>query len=348
MTIDTKLAGTIIGSNYMQVQNQVSLWRIKREDGTLEFYTSHDEDLRVPVLINVETGVNGINSNANFGVVTFLATSGLTLSASRRESGLRSQTISAEGVLGIITLDNVEGRLYEMAELQEWIVDWRWPFIRHFATNIYWITKVSYSDEEFDFHCEGHGRRVRENLGHPFTRTCRWTLGRDDFGVAGKGCGEDRSAKGGIHLEIVNFRWINCAVNGVAVDLKSSNRMAFNLLRAGSSRDPASTLPAQQVPLGRPFKHGVITWTVGLNTGLSYEIGDYNESLSRTGETGQFVSTIIMPHEIQIGDKCTIEEGCDNSFDTCFTIYGNQKNFGGWHLIPGPTRAGQSPRIRWS
>jgi hypothetical protein len=121
--------------------------------------------------------------------------------------------------------------------------------------------------------------------------------------------------------------------------------MAFNIIRAGSVNQGSGT---PTIPLGRPYKYGTILWTTGANAGLKYDIGDYNQSVGQAGWTGQFASTIEMENEIQIGDQCTIEEGCDNTFGTCFEVYGNPENFGGYHLTPGPTRAGQSPRVRWS
>ena len=98
---------------------------------------------------------------------------------------------------------------------------------------------------------------------------------------------------------------------------------------------------------GRPYKYGKITWTSGANLGLVYEIGDYTTNIAPLGSTGQFTTRTEMENVVQIGDGCTIEEGCDNTFLTCKAVYGNSLNFGGWNLIPGPTRARQSPRRTW-
>ncbi len=333
--------GKTLTTSKMQVQNPISLWRIVAKDGT-EFYTNHDEDLNVTVIDFTVTGEGGIDTVNTFvvGPVNFVASNGFTVSASRKESGLRSETRNILGVIDGIDQTRLEGGRYEMAEVTEWIVDARWPFLPWFQRNTYWITSLGYSKDQFEFSLEGMGRLLRENYGNQFSRTCRFTLGRDEFGNINKGCGQDRSAQpGGIHLQIANFTSTGAVVTHVARGPGTSARVSFNV---NTNLNPSGTIPS-----GRPYKYGRIIWTTGSNAPLQYEIGDYTTDLAVFGSTGQFSTTEEMENAVQIGDECTIEEGCDNTFFTCNSIYGNKLNFGGWRLIPGPTRARQSPRKLW-
>lgn len=334
--------GRTLTTSKMQVQNLISLWRIVTVDGIEEFYTNADEDISVSIIDSTFTDVNGINTATTFILTekTFLASNGLTISASRKESGLRSETRNIIGVIDGVDQTRLEGGRYEMAEVTEWVVDARWPFLPWFQRNTYWVTSIAYSEDQFEFDLEGMGRLLRENYGNQFSRTCRFTLGRDEFGNINKGCGQDRSGQvGGIHLQIANFTSTGAVVTKVALGPGTSNRVSFNVNK--------SLNPSGSIPVGRPYKYGRILWTVGSNASLEYEIGDYDLGLALIGSTGQFSTTEEMENAIQIGDECTIEEGCDNTFFTCKSIYGNELNFGGWQLIPGPTRARQAPRKLW-
>ena len=96
------------------------------------------------------------------------------------------------------------------------------------------------------------------------------------------------------------------------------------------------------------MKYGRIEWTSGANAGQKVDIGNYNPSDIFVGTMGLISQRLLTAEPIQVGDVCTLREGCDNTYETCGFHYSNRKNFGGWHLIPGPTRAGQSARVIWS
>ena len=117
MTVDTLLSGTEIANAQLQVQNYISLWRVTRVDGVKEYYTSHDEDISVPILEKVSNGSSGITAGSAFGLFTFKASTGFTASASRREVGLRSQNFSVIGLIGDLDLTKLEGGRYDLADV---------------------------------------------------------------------------------------------------------------------------------------------------------------------------------------------------------------------------------------
>jgi uncharacterized phage protein (TIGR02218 family) len=77
---------------------------------------------------------------------------------------------------------------------------------------------------------------------------------------------------------------------------------------------------------------GLVTWTSGLNTGLSMEIQLYDSS-------GAIVLFLSMPFTIANGDTFTYQPGCDKRRETCALRYNNMANFRGEPDLPGLDKA---------
>jgi hypothetical protein len=93
---------------------------------------------------------------------------------------------------------------------------------------------------------------------------------------------------------------------------------------------PFSTATGFVVPLGSNtgyFDFGVLTFTSGLNAGLSYEI--------RTYSPGQFDFFLQPSYIVAIGDTYSIKAGCDLAFGTCKVKFNNVVNFRGEPYLPG-------------
>ncbi len=75
------------------------------------------------------------------------------------------------------------------------------------------------------------------------------------------------------------------------------------------------------------WKGGLVTWTSGANAGRKMEI--------RSFASGAFTLFLPMPSEIAVGDAYTAQPGCDKSFETCRSRYGNGINFRGEPYVPG-------------
>lgn len=83
-------------------------------------------------------------------------------------------------------------------------------------------------------------------------------------------------------------------------------------------------------PLGSDsgyFDNGIITFTSGLNTGLSMEIAKY--------VPGQLLLQLPMPYEVEVGDAYTIVAGCDYSANTCNVRFSNIVNMRAFPFVPG-------------
>ncbi len=69
------------------------------------------------------------------------------------------------------------------------------------------------------------------------------------------------------------------------------------------------------------FDNGLFTFDSGANAGFSMEIQSY--------APGQFLLELPMPYAIAGNEDYTAVVGCDKSFGTCGTKFGNKLNFGG-------------------
>lgn len=331
MTIATTLEGFRLNSFAMQAQNQVGLYAVHRQDGEDEYYTSHDEDLRLPIISTLV---------AETAPVTFRSAAGIDISTAEREIGLRSRTATVAGVIDGLDLEDIQQGRYLDAFVEQFHVDSRWPSIAPLMYDVFWIVNATYSTEIWRFDIEGQARRAHENIGGPFNRICRFSLGRDEFGNINAGCGEDRSAIGGIFLEISNFTYGTTSdpLEVIAVS-STAARHTFRVKRD-------STSPT--MPLGRPYRFGRVQWLTGNNVNRTYEIGAYDQTKAASStDSGDITTATFMGGDVQVGDTCIIEEGCDRLFSTCRGTYGNRDNYGGYNQTPGTTRARQSPRFAW-
>lgn len=87
------------------------------------------------------------------------------------------------------------------------------------------------------------------------------------------------------------------------------------------------------------FNYGLLTWTSGLNNGLSMEVKDYD------GDAKRFQLVNSMPFTIQVGDTYSVFQGCDKRFETCETTFNNAINFRGFPLIPGMDQIHRIPDL---
>ena len=83
------------------------------------------------------------------------------------------------------------------------------------------------------------------------------------------------------------------------------------------------------------FTSGKLTWTSGLNNGLSMEVKIYS--------VGAFVLMEEMPHDLAIGDTYDVYAGCDHTPATCIATFNNIANFRGEPYIPGSDAATEYP-----
>lgn len=83
------------------------------------------------------------------------------------------------------------------------------------------------------------------------------------------------------------------------------------------------------------FDDGIMTFTSGGNSGLSFQIKYWN------GTTLLLQTALFVP--VADGDTFTISPGCDHSIATCFSKFNNVINFQGFPSMPGQDAIMQYP-----
>jgi uncharacterized phage protein (TIGR02218 family) len=76
------------------------------------------------------------------------------------------------------------------------------------------------------------------------------------------------------------------------------------------------------------FTGGQITFTSGLNTGISMEVRDHDAG-------GVLVFALPLPFDVTVADAFDIKPGCDKTKATCIAKYSNLPNFRGFSFVPG-------------
>lgn len=75
------------------------------------------------------------------------------------------------------------------------------------------------------------------------------------------------------------------------------------------------------------FDFGLLTFTSGLNNGISREI--------KTFASDVFTALIAFPYDIEVGDTYSVYAGCDKRKTTCINKFNNVINFRGIDTVPG-------------
>jgi uncharacterized phage protein (TIGR02218 family) len=127
-------------------------------------------------------------------------------------------------------------------------------------------------------------------------------------------------------------RWV-LGDAGCTLDLQSHPNNP--LIQTGVVSSASTSLQIQsQTPLTQAddyFTQGIITMTSGQNMGLSMSVKQY--------KGGVIVLTRPFLFMVATGDQFRVTAGCDHTFSTCQTKFGNLANFGGMPFVPSYERA---------
>ena len=259
--------------------------RVVAKDGSDLLFTDHDRKLTV-------------ENKAYLPIVL------VSLSADRREGGLRSGDQDVRGVIDgtTITLPQLRTQKYRGATVYILVVDWARPAIvysRHRRI----ITRIVFDGSNFVGTMESVTQKLRRptggRFGGYFSETCQYELGGD-------------FCKASISAE---------TVTAAEVDSVPDEYMTVRFT-TGSFAPPA----AAQVD--DYYRDGSLVWTSGDNVGQVSPIVGFTYS---TRECRLLVPTL---KPMQVGDEATVKPGCNGLFDTCKDKFSNQANFGGSDLEP--------------
>ena len=252
-------------------------WVITRNDGVVQGFTEHDEDV---VLDSV----------------TCLAGSGLTGSEATQKLGLAVDGSELSGALSSDTLneDDLAAGRYDGAGVEIWLVDWSEPGLRVLLAKGT-VGAVRRDGPAFTAEMRGLSDRLSQDSGRLYTTTCSADLG-----------------DGRCNIDLTNPAYRG---SGTVTALGATSSFT-----ASGLDDFADGW----------FTEGKLTFTGGVNAGLSVEVKSHAKAASVTIDLWQ-----AMPQPIAAGDTFTVTAGCDKRFSTCHDRFNNIVNFRGFPHIPG-------------
>lgn len=211
----------------------------------------------------------------------------------RQDVNLKANDYDIAGLLGSakITKEDLETGLYDHSRIDVSMCNWRDLSQGVVRIRRGWLGEVIFSDGQFMATLRGLQDLLSRRVGQTYTPECRYDLGEARCGVA-----LDELAVAGSVTSISD--------KSVFMDDTRSEESGF-------------------------FNDAKLTWTSGLNSGLSVEVNGWDLSSKR------FRLWLPVPHEITVGDMYIVAPGCDKRFTTCKARFNNVANYGGFPHLPG-------------
>lgn len=231
--------------------------------------------------------------NLTFGGVTFLASSGFTASRVQQNLGLAVDNLSLHGALDSATInedDLAEGR-YDNADVELYWVDFT-NVVNRVLVSSGSIGEVKRMETAFEAEFRSLANKLAQKTGRTYQRFCNANVG-------------DSRCK--VNLNNPLYR----AEGGVTV---ASGRFLTVTGLTGFSN--------------RWFEHGLLRFTSGNNSGLSFEI-------KAQTSTSRLELWQLPPNPVLSADEFVVTAGCRQDNLTCRTKFNNLVNFRGFPFMPG-------------
>jgi uncharacterized phage protein (TIGR02218 family) len=278
-----------------------TLWIITRIDGTSLRFTDHDRPLR-------------FDDNDDGTAETFTPVGALQSSAHERQAGFQESNFDAVGAItdDQITDEDLRAGLYNDAQVEEILVDWRAPWAGSFSREKWWIGSVSYDGEKWRGQLTSLKPWLRRKVGRVFGRTCGWNLGEFNA-TTGFGC----------HYSL------------------TANREAFVVQSVTIPRLKIVTdLAAAVDPTGELFNNGFVEWIapakmVGVRTPVKIQTNGANISVEFFLKTPLEVAPTTWAG--------WLNPGCNKLLPTCVLRGQFPARFGGFNMIVGTDKSVETP-----
>lgn len=280
-----------------------SLWKLTRLDSVVFRFAVHDRPLPFKELVTNDT-------------FTYSPVQGVDPSSREMPNGLDDVNLEVDGFVGTtITSADLRSGLFRNALVEEYVVDWRFPFAGAITSYLYTLESVRFNGEDWKGEMSGIAKRLTQKKGLRHSKRCNTDLG---------------SVKCTVNLGPFTF---------TPISVKSVNKFLPTqrfILAPDNPGDPIIAAAAGD----NYFQEGELTWLTGLNAGVVSEI---QESLDRGAGTHTITLYLPPPNAIAVADTFTIVAGCDQTFTVCKTRFSNGINFQGYPTLPGSDKALQGP-----
>lgn len=227
--------------------------------------------------------------------ITYSASSGYTASAIQTASALNVDNLEVQGALSSssITEEDLLAGLWDFADIEIFQVNYADLTQGTLKLRRGQLGEVRTGRNAFAAELRGMMQRLQQAIGRIVAPACNADLG---------------DSRCGINLGTFTGGTVTGTVTSV-----------------GSQRVPNDSALAQATGW---FAGGLLTWTGGLNSGLSMEVKAYT--------SGGIIELVQpMPFTIQIGDTYSMTAGCGKSLATCRDKFNNVVNFRGFPHLPG-------------
>ncbi len=209
-------------------------------------------------------------------------------------ASLSVNNADTEGYLSFdgISREDLTAGLYDHAQLFFFIFDYEANTkVRDLGTG--WIGEVSMVDEAYTAEYRSITQKLQQPVGRLYQAECDARLGDSRCGIT-----------------LASF------TDTGSITSVTSNSVFTDSALIGSQSDDY-------------YNYGLLTFTSGLNSGISREVKDYNDA------TGTFTTILPFPFVIANADAFSVYAGCDKSKATCIAKFNNVINFRGFDFIPG-------------
>lgn len=222
--------------------------------------------------------------------VVYEANSGFAPTAVETSGNLSVDNMEMEGYISSdsIQLEDVETGRFDYADVEVFLLDWEIPTNERLLLRKGRLGRVSTGDISLKAEIRGMMQYLQQHFVDVYSKTCRVSLG---------------DAKCGINIaNYTENHTVTTAANNAVFECTATNPAGY-------------------------YSFGKLTWTSGLNNGLSMEVRSYT--------VGKIALLLPMPYTISAGDTFRIQAGCNRTAEDCNGRFGNIINFRGEPHVPG-------------
>lgn len=232
------------------------------------------------------------DNDLTFDGVTYEAASGFTASQMQQSLGLSSDNLNVDGALSSDTINDADlaAGQYDNAEVELLWVNWQDTDERVTLDRGH-IGEVARMETAFSAEFRSLTDQLNQSTGRQYQRTCDAVLG---------------DSRCGIDLTSGSYKGTGAvsSVDGRTFVVSGLSGFASGF-----------------------FIGGVLTFTDGANSGLSFEV--------RSHDGTTIVLWDIPPETVAVSTAFTVTAGCDHTAATCKATFSNLANFRGFPHIPG-------------
>lgn len=277
-------------------------FKVTRADGTAYYFTSHDATVR-----------RLSYPRTNSSTLQYYFPHPILPSASRHETGLASMTSELRGATGAsggFEFGDLRAGLFDEAEVERQLVDWRFPWVNPQRFDRFFVARTEYDEDTWALELEGWTSKLKRKAGDIYQRRCDNELG------------DNRCTK---NISVYPFTVSGAQVTDV------QDRTTFTLTKAGGSGFSPATHVTDY------FALGYVSFTNLANAGLVELVAS---NVVADG-SGNLQVTLLRPTRFPIDTNHIVDivVGCDKQHPTCRDKFNNLIHYRGCPHIPGFDKA---------